>query len=628
MYESTCGAAASGQCVKPHPEGEGLISRDPPPPPVEHNYSGFDIVKATQYGAFERVKELVELGWDVNRPDDETVTLLHWAAINNRKQIITYLLSRGAIVDALGGELNSTPLHWATRQGHLDATVLLMNANADPNLRDAEGCSCIHLAAQFSHTAVVAYLIARGVPPDLTDRGGMTALMWSCWKVPALDPTRVLLTLGASTGIADISHGNTALHWAILARNITAINTLILHANANMEIPNLRGDTALSMLQSQVNTLWVTGKVAEKVKEHTSLQKSKRHLCRRIVLDKKFKWWAVICTPFVAFYFTGLIFQLDTKYIIKMFLMASLCGVIQLMGGTLNDEELKNIFPLSVYIATKLWFYITWTLFILPYVTFITSISFYFFSGFLWYTFLKAWKSDPGIIVATREERFRTIIELSERSQGHGFEPTRFCTACLVKRPVRSKHCAICNRCVAKFDHHCPWVGNCIGANNHHYFMGFLVLLIVMCCWMLYGGSQYWSVHCHSDRMATVNPFNETGLLEIIYEMGQCDAWITWVMANAFFHLFWVTILTMCQGYQVVCLGMTTNERMNRRRYRHFQNLNGKSPFTRGPCNNLADFLQCSICGLATPRHTDWLSVYHADDALPLLKGTETYQFV
>lgn len=40
--------------------------------------------------------------------------------------------------------------------------VQLMKYGADPSLIDGEGCSCGHLAAQFGHTSIVAYLIAKG----------------------------------------------------------------------------------------------------------------------------------------------------------------------------------------------------------------------------------------------------------------------------------------------------------------------------------------------------------------------------------------------------------------------------------------------------------------------------------
>lgn len=69
------------------------------------------------------------------------------------------------------------------RQGYLATVVILMRAGADPTLKDNEGFSCIHLAAQFGHTAIVAYLVAKGVSPNTPDKNSMTPLMWSAYKV-------------------------------------------------------------------------------------------------------------------------------------------------------------------------------------------------------------------------------------------------------------------------------------------------------------------------------------------------------------------------------------------------------------------------------------------------------------
>lgn len=41
-----------------------------------------------RFGILERCKELVEAGYDVRQPDKENVTLLHWAAINNRLELV------------------------------------------------------------------------------------------------------------------------------------------------------------------------------------------------------------------------------------------------------------------------------------------------------------------------------------------------------------------------------------------------------------------------------------------------------------------------------------------------------------------------------------------------------------
>lgn len=327
-----------------------------------------------------------------------------------------------------------------------------MQAGADPSLRDAEGCSCIHLAAQFGHTALVAYFIARGVNPDLQDRSGMTALMWAAWKVQALDPVRLLLTLGANPSLMDSTHANTALHWAILARNNIAINTLVIKAKACMDIPNLRGDTPLKMLQAHIGAVWLTEKVNEKVKEltqqQTGLKRGRRWLVR-LSMDKRLRWWTMAALPFLFFYIIGMIISINTYFIIKFFLCGCLYAVASTIGRALFDEHLLTLLPLSIYLATKMWFYITWLVYFSPILSTLTTLLFLLSSIGLWYFFLKSWRGDPGVIRPTMEQRFRTIIELSERG-GVGFEPSAFCSACLVRRPVRSKHCSVCDRCVAR----------------------------------------------------------------------------------------------------------------------------------------------------------------------------------
>lgn len=85
-------------------------------------------------------------------------------------------------------------------------------------------------------------------------------------------------------------------------------------------------------------------------------------------------------------------------------------------------------------------------------------------------SYLKAsW--DEGFSI----ERNYTVTVKSNNSS------VRFCGECFIYRPPRTTHCYICNVCIEKIDHHCPWLGMCIGKRNYRFYLLFLVLMTLLC---------------------------------------------------------------------------------------------------------------------------------------------------
>lgn len=101
-----------------------------------------------------------------------------------------------------------------------------------------------------------------------------------------------------------------------------------------------------------------------------------------------------------------------------------------------------------------------------------------FFSITVWSAYLCS-TTDPGIIPRSTVLpdsiiAFPNVRERSVQYRGRHVV-LRFCDSCRVWRPPRTSHCATCDNCVRRFDHHCPWLGNDIGLRNYRSYFTFVV---------------------------------------------------------------------------------------------------------------------------------------------------------
>ena len=128
----------------------------------------------------------------------------------------------------------------------------------------------------------------------------------------------------------------------------------------------------------------------------------------------------------------------------------------------------------------------------------VETIIFNILMFFILVTFVLAVVTPPGAVPSSPEWVFlendsrAQPLELQTALETKKTGEMRSCKWCGKYKPDRCHHCRVCQTCVLKMDHHCPWIYNCVGLRNHKYF--FLLLFYTTCASLFVTIAMGWSV--------------------------------------------------------------------------------------------------------------------------------------
>ena len=225
------------------------------------------LMEACQKRNADAVNVLLNAGAKPNITDRFGNTCLHNAVRNDcSKEVLQVIIDHGTHINTKNKE-NCTALMVACQAGtveigyplscrhatgteKVDAIKVLLNAGADPNIRDDDGETCLHYAtgSGCSNEALLP-IIHNGADLNAANKQNQTALMLACRRGKA-NAVNALLRAGAVTTVRD-KHGYTWLHCAVNYIYSKEVLQLIINHNADVNAKDNQNCSALMLASAK-----------------------------------------------------------------------------------------------------------------------------------------------------------------------------------------------------------------------------------------------------------------------------------------------------------------------------------------------------------------------------------------